>query len=156
MGRTEGWGTEDAPSGKSYRKQNHHHPPTPPFLVLSSGVPNLSVSLLSSTRCEITGQTHLITLDSCVANTNPDRTSPLSAPETWRWRSGLGIQQAEPHQWAKFWSKWELDLSMVGLATLALHAWFWREHWIGVLHLQSLHWKNIRWWGKDSKAPKIY
>ena len=46
--------------------------PTHPtrFLMLSSRVPNLSVSLLPSIQCEIPGQTCLITLESCMADTN--------------------------------------------------------------------------------------
>lgn len=68
------------------------------FLVLSSRDPNLGVSMLPSTRCEITTKRHLMILESCMTDTNPARTSPLSLPESWRWRSGLGIQRAELHQ----------------------------------------------------------
>lgn len=51
---------------------------TTQFLMLSSGVPNLGVSLVPGTQCEITGC--FITSESCVASTNPAHTPPLSVP----------------------------------------------------------------------------
>lgn len=58
------------------------------FLVLSSRDPNLGVSMLPSTRCEITTKRHLMTLESCMTGTNPARISPLSLS---RGGGGLGL-----------------------------------------------------------------
>lgn len=62
--------------GTKVRKGKTTHPTQ--FLMLNSGVPNLGISLVTSTQCEITG--FFITLESYMANTNPAHTPPLSVP----------------------------------------------------------------------------